>query len=50
MIGLFRAVVRTIFGNRSTQYHYECRDCGRNLDSSSEDCPECGGEVVVYQI
>ncbi len=29
--------------------HYECRDCGKNLPSEPSSCPQCGGEVVVYE-
>ncbi|MFB6111219.1 MAG: hypothetical protein ABEJ35_01655 [Halobacteriaceae archaeon] len=29
--------------------HYECRDCGQNLDRDDRRCPACGGTVVVYE-
>lgn len=28
--------------------HCECRRCGRNLPPSTETCPGCGGQAVVY--
>jgi rubrerythrin len=28
--------------------HYECRDCGTNVDADATGCPTCGGEVAVY--
>jgi rubrerythrin len=28
--------------------HYECRECGTNVDPDAATCPECGGDVAVY--
>jgi len=33
---------------RST--HRECRDCGRNVASDADACPDCGGGVAVYAL
>lgn len=30
--------------------HYECRDCGTNLDDDTVVCPDCGGEPVAYDV
>jgi rRNA maturation endonuclease Nob1 len=30
--------------------HVECRDCGVNLTTDADECPDCGGEVVVYEL
>jgi rubrerythrin len=30
--------------------HYECRDCGTNVDEGTAACPTCGGEVAVYAL
>jgi len=30
--------------------HYECRDCGTNVDDDRESCPTCNGEVVSFQL
>ncbi len=35
-------------GKRST--HHECRDCGRNVSSHADTCPECGGGIAVYSL
>ncbi|WP_431358799.1 hypothetical protein [Halovenus amylolytica] len=32
----------------TTPQHCECRECGYNLRSEREECPECGGQAVVY--
>ncbi|MES3516557.1 MAG: hypothetical protein PPP58_02720 [Natronomonas sp.] len=31
-------------------YHYECRRCGGNVDETCEECPDCGGDVVAYEL
>lgn len=28
--------------------HYECRECGTNVDPDTTACPDCGGDVAVY--
>jgi hypothetical protein len=30
--------------------HVECRDCGTNLPGGTEQCPNCGGEIAVYEL
>lgn len=30
--------------------HIECRECGANLTTDAEKCPECGGGVAVYEL
>jgi len=30
--------------------HYECRACGRTLDAGTETCPDCNGDVAVYEL
>jgi ribosomal protein L37E len=30
--------------------HVECRDCGTNLAADAERCPNCGGDVAVYDL
>jgi rRNA maturation endonuclease Nob1 len=40
-------------GGRSTvdgAVHYECRHCSRNLTADHGECPDCGGEVAVYEL
>lgn len=30
---------------------YECRRCGRTLDPSTEECPDCGAaEIAQYHL
>lgn len=33
-----------------SRVHRECRECGRNLDASTDACPECGGGVSRYEL
>lgn len=30
--------------------HHECRTCGRNATADCEQCPECGGDIVRYDL
>jgi ribosomal protein L37E len=30
--------------------HIECRECGTNLTTDAEECPECGGGIAVYKL
>jgi hypothetical protein len=30
--------------------HYECRECGTNVDPGTDACPQCGGGVAVYTL
>jgi rRNA maturation endonuclease Nob1 len=30
--------------------HAECRDCGLNLTVDTDECPDCGGEIAVYDV
>jgi rubrerythrin len=30
--------------------HYECKECGTNLERDAEGCPNCDGEVAVYEL
>ena len=34
----------------SPETHVECRDCGRNLTADADGCPDCGGDVAVYEL
>jgi rRNA maturation endonuclease Nob1 len=34
----------------ATGKHIECRDCGKNLPTDAEECPDCGGGVAVYTL
>jgi len=35
---------------KSTDVHIECRSCGSNLAAEASECPNCGGEIVVYEL
>jgi rRNA maturation endonuclease Nob1 len=39
-------------GNASAapETHVECRSCGSNLSAEVDECPDCGGEVAVYEL
>lgn len=37
------------FGS-GVERHYECRECGTNLDADADECPDCGGEPVEFSI
>lgn len=30
--------------------HHECRDCGANVRSETDECPSCGGEIATYNL
>jgi hypothetical protein len=30
--------------------HIECRECGANLTTDAEECPNCAGGVAVYEL
>jgi len=30
--------------------HHECRECGKNLEPTTDQCPTCGGGVSRYDI
>jgi len=48
-LGPLKAVVRVLAGGEN-RYHYECRDCGKNLDADLDECPRCGGSVAAYEL
>ncbi|MFB6149961.1 MAG: hypothetical protein ABEJ48_09885 [Halobacteriales archaeon] len=27
--------------------HYECRECGTNLDAEHDTCPNCDGDIAA---
>ncbi len=29
--------------------HYECRECGLNVDPDASVCPNCDGEIAVFR-
>lgn len=33
-----------------SEQHVECRDCGSNLTVDTEQCPDCGGDIAVYDL
>lgn len=37
-------------GANSAATHIECRECGENLTADAEQCPICGGGIVVYDL
>lgn len=32
----------------ASERHIKCRDCGANLTVDDHECPDCGGEIIVY--
>ena len=30
--------------------HYECRECGTNVNPDATACPDCGGDVAVHTL
>lgn len=38
-------------GTNDTSFvHHECRSCGTSLEEDYDQCPECDGEVVTYDL
>lgn len=37
-------------GSVTGDRHYECRECGTNVDPDTDACPRCDGEVAVYTL
>jgi rubrerythrin len=48
-MGVEKIFQRVTDGGRP-QRHHECRVCGQNLDGDAAQCPDCGGEVAVYEL
>lgn len=40
------------WGDSSTasETHVECRSCGTNVTGSPTECPDCGGDIAVYEL
>lgn len=38
------------FGGDGSDHHFECRNCGQNVSAEFEQCPECGGDVVDFDL
>ncbi len=46
-------LIRTDGGSSRTEKpntHVECRQCGKNLTTDASHCPDCGGDVAVYDL
>ena len=37
-------------GTERKRTHIECRECGTNLTTDTESCPDCGGGAAVYEL
>lgn len=44
---MIRAIKQLIGTPERPDVVFECRDCGTNLGTESERCPECGSDGVV---
>ncbi|WP_340674442.1 zinc ribbon domain-containing protein [Natrinema zhouii] len=38
---------KCIFGQSQHQTLFECRRCGKTVESDAEVCPECGADDIV---
>lgn len=39
--------LRSLIGESPNHSFYECRQCGTNLDTESDSCPECGASEIA---
>jgi rubrerythrin len=44
-----RAYLSSFAGRAGPSLHYECRECGTNLDAGLAECPICAGGVAIYE-
>jgi lipopolysaccharide biosynthesis regulator YciM len=44
-----RSYLSAVAGRTGSSLHYECRECGANLDAGRVECPNCAGGVAVYE-
>jgi rRNA maturation endonuclease Nob1 len=49
-MGIRDILPKLITTSGSPATHIECRQCGTSFDAEISECPDCGGDIVVYHL